>query len=368
MKNKYLPEVLNQIEQVSEEVKVHFSPFSPAQLNWKPSSAQWSIAQCLDHLMVTNKLYFGVLKDAVKEGRTRRWLEKQGWVARSLGKMMVGSLGPEPRQKMRSPSSFRPEQSEIAADIVFQFLKHNEELRQVIETTDKVAHDGVIVTSPASKWVVLPIQDAIRIIGNHELRHLRQARRVAALPGFPKMIDRMKIETMLLEEHSKAQMLKVVDYIGSDSERMKELVDLILHGESKLSQRAAWALPTLAERKPDLLEQHLEALIDHLSRPEYHDAVRRNVLKVLNMNGVPDFLLGKAVDQAFRLLADPKAAIAIKYHSMCIIWEACQKEPDLTDELVMLIEDQMPHGSAGFKSKGKKILKAARKKRSLRKD
>jgi hypothetical protein len=186
MKNKYLPEVLSQIKQVSEEVKRQFSPFSPVQLNWKPSSDQWSIAQCLDHLMVTNKLYFRVLNDAIKEGRRQRWLEKQSWIARILGRIMVRSLGPEPRQKMRSPSSFRPEQSAIAANIVAQFLKHNEELIQVVESTDQIAHDGLILTSPASKWVVLPVKDAITIIANHELRHLRQAQRLAVLPDFPK--------------------------------------------------------------------------------------------------------------------------------------------------------------------------------------
>ena len=40
-----------------------------------------------------------------------------------------------------------------------------------------------------------------------------------------------------------------------------------------------------------------------------------------------------------------------------IIFEMGKKEPDLFHELKILIEDQLPTGSSGFKARGKKYLK-----------
>ena len=46
---------------------------------------------------------------------------------------------------------------------------------------------------------------------------------------------------------------------------------------------------------------------------------------------------------------------------MTVLYNITLKIPELADELKIIIEDQMPYGSAGFKSRGKKILKGLQK-------
>ena len=42
---------------------------------------------------------------------------------------------------------------------------------------------------------------------------------------------------------------------------------------------------------------------------------------------------------------------------MQILAEIAETEPDLKPELISVIEEQIPRGSAGIKAQGKKILK-----------
>ena len=46
---------------------------------------------------------------------------------------------------------------------------------------------------------------------------------------------------------------------------------------------------------------------------------------------------------------------------MQVLYNVCQKEPDLANELKIVIEEFLPHGTAGFKSRGGKILKKLNK-------
>ncbi len=47
------------------------------------------------------------------------------------------------------------------------------------------------------------------------------------------------IKTLLLAEHSKAQTDKILAYIGNDSARFDELMQLFFHDEYRVVQRAA---------------------------------------------------------------------------------------------------------------------------------
>lgn len=165
----------------------------------------------------------------------------------------------------------------------------------------------------------------------------------------------MDLRTALLAKHSKENTLLITNWIGDKTERFYQLMELFLHEEYRIVQRAAWVLSHCAERHPTLILPHLEDLLSAMETPK-HDAVLRNGLKILaDINLTPD-LMGRAATLAFDLLAHPKSPVAIKVHSMQLLANICQVEPDLAGELRILIEDQWEESTAGFKSRGKKIL------------
>ncbi len=166
----------------------------------------------------------------------------------------------------------------------------------------------------------------------------------------------MDLKTEILQQHSKPQTMKIVAYIGNNQTRFDELVGLLLNGENLVAQRAGWVLRYCVEARPMFIIPHLEKLIENLNKP-VHNAVKRNTVKVLTFVDIPEQLSGKVADICFEYLASPKEAIAIRVFAMEVLLALCKKEPELAQELKLLIEDHYELGSAGFRAKARKILK-----------
>ncbi|MCK5279227.1 MAG: hypothetical protein KAQ62_19445, partial [Cyclobacteriaceae bacterium] len=56
-----------------------------------------------------------------------------------------------------------------------------------------------------------------------------------------------------------------------------------------------------------------------------------------------------------------KEPVAVKVFAMTVLFNIVQVYPELSEELEISIEEQMPFCSAGFKSRGRKVLKALSK-------
>ena len=171
----------------------------------------------------------------------------------------------------------------------------------------------------------------------------------------------MDIRAALLEEHSKKQMLKIVKYIGNNQDHFDELIHLMLTDEYRVVQRAAWAIHHATEGQPQLAKPHLKTMVKNLGNLKLHNAVKRNTLRILAEVDLPKSLQGIMAEHGFRILDDPKEPIAARVFAMTVLYNICQQEPELAPELIMVIEDHLPHGSAGFKARGKKILNGLRK-------
>ena len=170
----------------------------------------------------------------------------------------------------------------------------------------------------------------------------------------------MDIKSAFQKEHSKALTVRIVHYIGTDPERFKELMILFFGKDNRLSQRASWAVGFCGLAHPELIYPHLKQMVANLDNP-VHNAIKRNTVRILAELDIPDDLLGEIADVCFRLLDDPKEAIAIRVFSMSVCFNITKREPELANELKLIIEDHYPHGSAGFKSRARKILKDLQK-------
>jgi hypothetical protein len=167
----------------------------------------------------------------------------------------------------------------------------------------------------------------------------------------------MDIKKMLEKGHSKAQVIAIVSYIGSNKNRFKALVYLYLKGPYLITQRASWPLSIAAEKDPSLILPHLKHLVKFLHHPGVHDAAKRNTMRLLQFVVIPKRLQGKVADICFEYLADKKQAIAIRVFSMSVLSEITVGHPDLQKELRILIEDELPYAKPAFVSRAKRVLK-----------
>jgi hypothetical protein len=72
---------------------------------------------------------------------------------------------------------------------------------------------------------------------------------------------------------------------------------------------------------------------------------------------IPKSLQGLAATVCFGLFQNPKEPIAIRVFSMTVLAGIAQDQPELKNELKIMIQDQLPYASAGFLARAKKVLK-----------
>ena len=180
-----LADVITAANNVASEAKSVFGNLSVTQLNWKPSSDRWSVAQCFDHLITSNKAYFPVVEN-VLAGKKRTFWESMPLLPKLAGKMLIKSLDPASTRKIRAPKKFQPSQSNISGSIIDDFVAQQAQVVEKMKASEHLHLERIVITSPVAAVVTYSLMDAYRIIVVHERRHFQQARRVIEENAFPK--------------------------------------------------------------------------------------------------------------------------------------------------------------------------------------
>lgn len=182
-----IDEIANGLEQVTQGTRAAFGRLSRDQLNWKPMADSWSIAQCLDHLITMNILYFPLLASMRTGPATPTLWERYSPLSGILGKLIIKTLSPENPKKMKTRPKAEPSTSEIDAGILERFARHQAELIQHLRRIPRsIDRRRTIVTSPLLRWVTYRLDDCLTILVVHEKRHFQQATRVLEAEEFPK--------------------------------------------------------------------------------------------------------------------------------------------------------------------------------------
>jgi hypothetical protein len=165
----------------------------------------------------------------------------------------------------------------------------------------------------------------------------------------------MNLEREILKAGFKDQAVFVAQAINSDEEMFADLMQLFFSDDIKTCQRAAWIVSHCAERNSWQVVPYIDKMVKNLYN-NITDATKRNTVRVLQFVDIPQQLWGETIEICFRFLSG-KEAVAIKVFSMTILYNLSLKVPEITNELKVVIEEQLPYGSAGFKSRANKILK-----------
>lgn len=166
----------------------------------------------------------------------------------------------------------------------------------------------------------------------------------------------MNIKEELLGEHSKAQCMKIVAWVGAHQKRFDELFSLFLGDDKKIVQRSAWPVSYCIEAYPKMIDKHWDKLLKKLQQPNLHDAVKRNGTRLMQFVTAPEAYHGEVMDLCFRYLESPTESVGTKVFSMGVLEQLVKIYPEIKDEIRLVIEDQLPHQTPGFKSRAKHLL------------
>lgn len=169
----WLQRQIGDINQVNEIITAEFSQLDVALMDFKPDANSWSINECFDHLIQSNKLYHAIF-DAIAN---RRYAPRRGVpiLSRLAGQMLLKVVSPEYKGKFKTSPLLYPLQSTYKTNLATDLVKANEVLTGYFEICEEDNLDSLIVVSPVNKWVTYSLRECITLLVKHERRHLNQA-------------------------------------------------------------------------------------------------------------------------------------------------------------------------------------------------
>src|ERR1044072_4382976 len=148
-----LPSVIAAANDVANEAKTTFGHLTPSQLNWKPSPDRWSVAQCFDHLLTSNKGYLPII-DNVLAGYKRTFWQSMPVLPGLMGKLLIKAMDPASTRKVKAPKRFQPAQSDLSVSVINDFVDRQSEIVEKMKATEHLDLEKIVITSPVAGVVV----------------------------------------------------------------------------------------------------------------------------------------------------------------------------------------------------------------------
>lgn len=172
---------IDQVDANTQQFVSHFESLNAVELNWKPNTNVWSIAQNIDHLIHINNTYGKVFSDLNSGNLKLPFIARFKFITNLLGDLILKAVEPTRKKKTKTFTIWEPGQSQVSEDILERFVMSQDELKNHIITLKEEIGKDTIVYSPINKQIVLSVGSAFDIIITHEQRHLNQCKEVADL-------------------------------------------------------------------------------------------------------------------------------------------------------------------------------------------
>lgn len=156
---------------------------TPEQLNWKRAETEWSVGQCLDHLVLSNEVYLPVIERALA-GRPDHVVQEitPGWFGRWF---LTHVIEPSPTSaRRRAPRKIAPVFT-VDRSVLERFHRTNGDARAVVRRASRLDVNRIRFTNPFVPVIRFTAGTGFVILATHQRRHLIQAEGIRTAVRFP---------------------------------------------------------------------------------------------------------------------------------------------------------------------------------------
>jgi len=148
------------------------------------------------------------------------------------------------------------------------------------------------------------------------------------------------------------------EVISAKPDLFAEAFALVRENKGTVSSRASRAIFFSFSNNPGIIDPFIADIVDATLTIE-NTSIRQNLLRLLSELELTEdtHQIGTLIDNCFRWIDSIESTPAIKVYSLEIVYKLSRKIPELQNELINTIENQMELSSAGFKSRGGRLLK-----------
>jgi hypothetical protein len=183
-----LVDVLRQLDAAEREAAALIQDLDDERINWRPHSAVWSIAQCLDHLSAASRVYLAAMEEAVAAARRRGWKRRGPVRPGAPSRWFLRQLEPPPRRRMKAPRKIAPIASTMRAGkaaVSEEFGRQQARVRSLLVAAADLDLNRARFANPFVPLVRFSLATGFLVIATHQRRHLLQAARLRQRPDFP---------------------------------------------------------------------------------------------------------------------------------------------------------------------------------------
>lgn len=174
------PNVDAQLMAIRSGVQAVTDGLDVAALNWQPDQGRgWSIAQCLDHLVLTDDLYGQALNAAMAAAPAAG----TGAPARPnlLGRGLIWAVEPPARIRVKALSALMPPSTHIPSTLLRRYSDSLDRLAALADRAMMIDASSTRYANPlAGGMRSFNIATGIMVMLAHHRRHLAQAAKVRA--------------------------------------------------------------------------------------------------------------------------------------------------------------------------------------------
>jgi hypothetical protein len=180
-----LSELSAQVDAIRREADALTAGLTDDQFNWQPDPTRWSIAHCLQHLVVSADSLVPLQETAIERGRSRGLLSEGPYRHSWVGTMIARSIEPPIKRRFKTARALVPTGRHTVATLLGAFQQRQDRLGEAIAHARGLDLGRVRLPFPGLPILRLSLGQSFAFTLGHERRHLWQAREVRDDPRFP---------------------------------------------------------------------------------------------------------------------------------------------------------------------------------------
>lgn len=173
-----LQSLVKEFSAMKKESSAFFAKLTDKEFNRRPESGGWSIAECIDHLIVTGVDYCDKFEQALNIAADKGFkLDgelKYSW----FGRRFISFVEPPVRFKVKSPKKWRPDSNINKTNASNAYLQLQDRWIDLINHSEGWNITKVKLPSPASNLIKFSAFEILAINAAHQRRHILQAKKI----------------------------------------------------------------------------------------------------------------------------------------------------------------------------------------------
>lgn len=170
-----LEKIIADLDAADRDARALVDGLDEAGGTWRQAPGRWSVAECLDHLAVANRVYLAAMSGPAEDARAKRRMRRGPARPGILGGLFVRSLEPPVRVKTPNPRLIVPRTSPPLDDAFRAFLASQEQVRAFVRKVADLDLAGVMFPNPFIGGLRWSLATGLHVIPAHDRRHLWQA-------------------------------------------------------------------------------------------------------------------------------------------------------------------------------------------------